>query len=427
MARFPLLAGLDDRHPRSYRRNRAAASVAVIAGLFPGFAVNAAGRPPTIPLCPGLQIVTAISQANGDYESIKTVESVNDTSVLIKYSSEQLVTDFLAADFGKVRKIKLTRSVSRADLRAATLYQQRFLTDMPTSVPETTAIGTSTAVLRALKSQGRSEFAISSAYSGEFPADRAQSPNLYDFMSPGELTRISEKSPTLSVLINDQLVAVPVVRATGEFAAEAAEFVFLDDESNPLTLKFRVGIDAEPPMNKEMIELCETMQSAAPEMSKALCGRTSGGDRETLTVVKISHRCALAATPSQPPPSEPSQLEVELTQTGQATIYDIHFSFNSDLIRPESASRLAEIAAVLRKHPEWVIAVNGHTDAVGGASYNLELSKRRAAAVKTALVKQHGIPASHLVTEGLGASQPRDTNETLLGRARNRRVELIRQ
>ncbi|WP_129648220.1 OmpA family protein [Peristeroidobacter agariperforans] len=387
---------------------------------------NATPSTSRVPLCPGLQIVTAISQANGDYESIKTVLSVDDKNVLIRYSSEQLVTDLLAADFGQVRKQTLNRSVRRSDLKSAALYQQRFMPGMPTEIAETTAIGTSQAVLRALKTAGRSEFSISNAYSGEFPANRDHSPNLYDFMSPGELVRIGQ-AERIPVVINGVTTSLPAIRARGEFAAEPAEFLFLDDDANPLTLKFRVGIDSEPPMDSHMKELCRTMQAAAPEISRALCGRETASDRETLEVVKIAYRCDVPVAAAEPAPAAGAQLEQQLATSGKAVVYDIHFSFNSDRIREESAPRLAEIANVLRKHSDWKLVVNGHTDSIGGDRYNLDLSRRRAAAVKQALVKSHGIAAERLTTDGFGASQPRDTNETLAGRARNRRVELIKQ
>jgi outer membrane protein OmpA-like peptidoglycan-associated protein len=71
--------------------------------------------------------------------------------------------------------------------------------------------------------------------------------------------------------------------------------------------------------------------------------------------------------------------------------------------------------------------VSGHTDNVGGDPYNLDLSKRRAAAVKQALVTQYHVAPERLLTDGFGASRPVDTNDTLAGRARNRRVELTRE
>jgi outer membrane protein OmpA-like peptidoglycan-associated protein len=120
-------------------------------------------------------------------------------------------------------------------------------------------------------------------------------------------------------------------------------------------------------------------------------------------------------------------LEKSLAATGRADVYDIYFSFNSDQIREESEPRLKEIAEALNKHSDWKLSVEGHTDGVGAAAYNLDLSRRRAAAVKDALVKRYKIDPSRLTTTGFGSSRPKDTNDTLAGRARNRRVELVRQ
>ena len=119
-------------------------------------------------------------------------------------------------------------------------------------------------------------------------------------------------------------------------------------------------------------------------------------------------------------------LERALSESKQADIYSIYFSFNSDQLREESEPTVKEIADVMRRHPDWKIMVNGHTDNIGGDQPNLDLSKRRAAAVKEALVKRYGIAADRLTTSGFGRAQPKDTNDTLEGRARNRRVELIR-
>jgi outer membrane protein OmpA-like peptidoglycan-associated protein len=78
-------------------------------------------------------------------------------------------------------------------------------------------------------------------------------------------------------------------------------------------------------------------------------------------------------------------------------------------------------------HPTWSLAVDGHTDNIGGDAYNLDLSKRRAAAVKQALVTRYRVDAVRLATNGYGASRPKATNATLAGRAQNRRVELVKK
>jgi len=74
--------------------------------------------------------------------------------------------------------------------------------------------------------------------------------------------------------------------------------------------------------------------------------------------------------------------------------------------------------------PGWKLTITGHTDNIGGHKYNLDLSQRRSAAVKRALVERYHIDPNRLSISGDGDSDPIDTNDTLEGRARNRRVEL---
>jgi outer membrane protein OmpA-like peptidoglycan-associated protein len=88
---------------------------------------------------------------------------------------------------------------------------------------------------------------------------------------------------------------------------------------------------------------------------------------------------------------------------------------------------LKQIAGILQKNPSWKLSLAGHTDNAGEDPINLDLSKRRAAAVKNALVNQYKIAPDRLATNGFGASRPVASNDTIEGRARNRRVELQRQ
>jgi outer membrane protein OmpA-like peptidoglycan-associated protein len=120
-------------------------------------------------------------------------------------------------------------------------------------------------------------------------------------------------------------------------------------------------------------------------------------------------------------------MEADLAAKKPVEIYGIYFDFNSATIKPESEAVLQEIAGIMQKDPDWKLDVRGHTDNVGDDSFNLGLSQRRAAAVKDALVRRYKIPPDHLATSGYGASQPIETNKTMEGRARNRRVELQRQ
>ncbi len=88
---------------------------------------------------------------------------------------------------------------------------------------------------------------------------------------------------------------------------------------------------------------------------------------------------------------------------------------------------LKEIADALAKNPAWSLNVEGHTDNIGGDAYNLDLSKRRAASVKEALVTRYRAAGDRLATDGFGAARPKESNSTLEGRARNRRVELVKR
>jgi outer membrane protein OmpA-like peptidoglycan-associated protein len=108
-------------------------------------------------------------------------------------------------------------------------------------------------------------------------------------------------------------------------------------------------------------------------------------------------------------------------------VYGIYFDFASDAIRPESEPILKEIADVLARNAEWTLSINGHTDNIGGDTSNLDLSRRRSEAVRKALTERYAIAPARLTTSGYGASQPKATNDTIEGRAQNRRVELIRQ
>lgn len=116
-----------------------------------------------------------------------------------------------------------------------------------------------------------------------------------------------------------------------------------------------------------------------------------------------------------------------IMSSGRYVTRGILFDTDSDKIKPESAPVLKMIAKGLEANPALKLLIEGHTDSVGSADHNLDLSKRRAEAVRTVLASQFNIDASRLATAGLGASKPVDSNDTPQGRAQNRRVELVKQ
>ncbi len=116
-----------------------------------------------------------------------------------------------------------------------------------------------------------------------------------------------------------------------------------------------------------------------------------------------------------------------IADTGRISLYGIHFDFDKDVVREDSRPTLDEIAKLLREDPSLKLTVVGHTDAKGGADYNLDLSRRRATSVNTLLVRDYGIDASRLTPRGAGANEPLASNDDEAGRAKNRRVELVRR
>jgi outer membrane protein OmpA-like peptidoglycan-associated protein/Sec-independent protein translocase protein TatA len=112
---------------------------------------------------------------------------------------------------------------------------------------------------------------------------------------------------------------------------------------------------------------------------------------------------------------------------GKWVSHGILFDVNSDRIKGESYGSLKEIANVLTEAADVRVVIVGHTDSDGDTAANLDLSRRRAAAVKTALATEFKIDAGRMDTDGKGEGEPVDKNDTPAGKANNRRVEFIRK
>jgi outer membrane protein OmpA-like peptidoglycan-associated protein len=202
-----------------------------------------------------------------------------------------------------------------------------------------------------------------------------------------------EGRETMRVIVNDQPLDVPVIKARGTLAwtirGQSLETedtaVIVDDQRFPLFI--------------------DQQSSAASTASR-------------IQFSKITY----------PSDGGAHSLESGLLENRRVDVYGIYFDFNSDRIRKESEPVLNEIGSIMKKYPDWRLRVAGHTDNVGGnGEYNLQLSRRRSEAVRRALVVGFGIAADRLSAAGYGAGAPIDANDTPEGRARNRRVELVRQ
>ena len=380
-----------------------AAAIAVLLGARGESAAAQGSAAVRVPLRAGVTVVTAVHDENGDFESIKRIDTVTAKELQLEYSAE------LPDGPNKTHELKRSRRMSLADLRSARVYHYRFGDLDPDVVPGTTAIEISRAVYDDLKKTGQAAFTIegygdtgdSSVVGGLFgivgqilggdssagkilpKGASGASGSSREARSAGVLRLVRDAAP-MPMLVNDRRVSLPVLHAQGKLGTGAdahdADIYVLDDPDNPLMLKWKIG-------------------------------------DERLQTVKIEY----------PETSGVPTIERELAETKRAAVYGIYFEFNQATIRPQSDLVLKEIAESMRRHPEWKLTVEGHTDNIGNDAANRELSQKRADAVKTALVMHYGISKDRLTTAGYGASVPKETNATLEGRAQNRRVELTLQ
>jgi outer membrane protein OmpA-like peptidoglycan-associated protein len=353
---------------------------------------------PLVPLVPGLTIVTAVHTDVGDYESLKTIESVDDNAVKVRLTGD-LPVAHPCPTCPKSMRLSGARVILRDDLEHAHAYAPLFHARVTETFNGFTALGTSREVLGELMASGSSKFSWRFVVlGGKFAELQGSLGKLRNLGNKGAAPDPDEKvlhkvdTPAVSVLVNGQRVDLPGVRARGKFDGKTSELTFLADPANPLSLDYDLDQGGH----------------ASPLLLGA-------GGEVTLHVVRIQY------------PTRDDHVEADLARTGRTELSGIYFDFDSDHLRDESEPVLRTVAAALAAHGEWKLTIEGHTDDIGGVDYNRGLSERRAAAVKQALVSRHGVAEGRLTTQGFGATRPKEPNDTLAGRARNRRVELVRR
>lgn len=170
----------------------------------------------------------------------------------------------------------------------------------------------------------------------------------------------------------------------------------------------------------------------------AVAGRLAGGsdkgERNRATVAGAILGAAAGAAIGNSLDKQEAELrqqlgnDVGIRNTGDRLIVtmpqDILFATDSASLRPDLRSDLGVVAQSLLAYPDTTVQVIGHTDNTGGASYNLELSQRRAQSVSNVLISE-GVPAGRVRSIGRGEDQPIASNLTPEGRAQNRRVEIV--
>ncbi len=116
-----------------------------------------------------------------------------------------------------------------------------------------------------------------------------------------------------------------------------------------------------------------------------------------------------------------------INASGKYVTHGINFDTDSDRLKAKSGAVLKQVAAGLQKNPNLKLEIDGYTDSVGDAAHNVDLSKRRAQAIASALASQFGIEAARLTVNGFGANKPIASNDTSDGLAANRRVEFLKK
>jgi len=314
------------------------------------------------PLLPhvGAQITTAFANRYGpDAEAYFTFTAVTPQLLSLNYSS--------------TRGLNTRRNIRMADRQSSQTYVLGYAANMPQIMPNTTSLGISGTSLVELRNTGKT--ALSLIYDTKLSQIH------------GQLTLI-EKDIRVPLIIDDQVVQVAVVHASGTFTGAGnrsgtGDFYFLDNKNNPMLIQSTIQFSFEK-------------------------------DPRTERIVRVTSGASMR-----------SAMEQSLSTLRKYDLYGIHFDFDKATMRSESAALIKDIALTLTHNPTWTLQINGHTDSIGDQAYNKGLSAARAKVVADALIKR-GIAANRLQTAGLGSAQPKGDNSTPQGRALNRRVELVR-
>jgi len=387
-----------------------------------------------VPLSNGLAFTTTdhvgIASSAGsvpiaDTETVYSVTSVQPDKVSFAFyiSAPQ---DVAARKILSKSKNRFEREVNRTDLQSSTRLTIFFSGDDPALMPGQTFGGTSAAVLQALNTQGQVAFVLGvnemdegllgalagpgAALAGSNQAGASGIPAaLGSFMVSlgfarhyyrGTLKRVGATAEPFSVLLNGKRTTVPALHARGDMTFTdktlTPDLWWLDDPGNPITLKW-------------MIEKWHVYEVVTRIDYGSADGEAAGGSGAARGGAGGGGAAAGLAG-----------------KDCRAELSGVYFTTASAEVLDASLPALRRFAALMAQHSDWVVTVEGHTDNIGSAEYNMDLSTRRANAVRDVLVNQLKVPANSLQAKGYGLTRPVETNATDEGRAHNRRVEVSR-
>lgn len=360
----------DDGQPANDDRSYATALrvAAMLAAMLLPISVTAQA----IPYRPGVTLTFATkpvdSDVRPDFERLLTITSVS--------PEETRVDDYWSyapKTTGKTFSYTYHRTFSRRETAFARSIWLGEISGDTAQHRGTSYMMASSTVMRMLRTSG--EVNVTLLYYN-------------DIQRSGTLQRVEPATVPVSILVNGKRQMVPAIHAHMDAVSlttpgSGYDFWFLDDTSHAWILR-----------------------SHSVEHGKA-------GSQDLVRVDWTDN-------------DTKAQLATAMTTSCRAQVYGIHFATASAEVSPASTPTLDEIADLLRHQPSWRITIEGHTDSIGGPAYNQDLSQRRASAVKDTLIARYKIDGTHLSTAGFGLTRPVETNTTLAGRARNRRVELVR-
>ncbi len=334
---------------------------------------------PTIPVVRGLVMVSALHLEEGDRENTVMISEASPEGVTYTWRYQERTAA------GEKVEDSFERFDSANDLAAAPRLNSMFRRGAGREEePGYTAMVISRASYNGVRDKGVTPYTIQAlpkAATGM--AALGPSPSLVTLK--GTLSLVSPQPEMIPLLLNGNRIGLAALHLRGRFDFQddhrEADYWVLADSNHPLILK---GV-------------------AGPKLFQ---------------MVRIE-------IPEDSGPAE-ARVERTLLRECRVELPGIYFAFASAELQPASEPALSVVASLLSRHPEWSFSIEGHTDSVGNAAANQKLSVDRAEAVRTALVERHAIAPERLNFLGFGATRPREPNATLEGRARNRRVELVR-
>jgi OOP family OmpA-OmpF porin len=248
-------------------------------------------------------------------------------------------------------------------------------------------------------------------------------PGLKQWDQPGDYETIEGKVFAISYKLKDGVTPTPsalqIIR-NFQNAAKAAGGVVLAEFTNPIATG---GVAKN--MEKFLVESPGGTSYERYTNLKFTKGESEYWVNVAASAAYTDYNLVIVERKTMAQDVNVNELVDKLNKDGFLTLY-VNFDTGKSTIKPDSAKTLDDAAAVLKSASTLQILVGGHTDNVGAAPANLKLSEDRAKAVMGALV-QRGIAAARLTAQGFGQTQPVADNRTEEGRARNRRVELVKK